>query len=413
MAQINLTLSEEELLQVLSGEHDEAMKLIVQKVLNEIMLAESEEQIGAGRHERTDGRTDYRNGTRERPLTTRIGTITLSVPRHRNQPFHTMVFENYSRSEAALIAAMTEMVVSGISTRKISRVTELLCGKSFSKSTVSELCARISEDIERFRERVLQDEYPFLVVDATYFKARVDHRITARAFMVAMGVRADGRREVLDFGIYENESNQTWGDFLGRLRKRGVKDVCMVVSDAHPAILHACAKVYPDAAWQRCQFHFSRNILEAVTKKEYRAGLQTELTEMFHAPTIAGARTIKNRIVSDYQDVAEKAMDILEDGFEDAMTVLELPAAYRKILRTSNMVERLNGELKRRANVIRVFPDEASILRLMGAVAIEYSDRFVVSRRMVYSAAMETLASETRKVLADLAHRQKTLLYAA
>lgn len=389
------------------------MKLIVQKILNEVMRAESEEQLQAAMHERTEERTDYRNGTRDRLLTTRIGTIVLSVPRHRNQPFHTMIFENYSRSEAALISAMTEMVVNGISTRKISRVTEILCGTSFSKSTVSELCTRISADIETFRERPLSDDYPFLMVDATYFKARVNHKIEARAFMVAMGIRADGTREVLDFGVYENENNASWMDFLGRLKKRGVKNVCMVVSDAHQAILHACTQVYPDAAWQRCQFHFTRNILDAMGKKEYRAGLQTELREMFLAETPAAARKIKDRIVSDYYDVAENAMDILEKGFEDAMTVLSLPKAYRVLLRTNNSLERLNGELKRRSGVIRVFPNEASILRLMGAVAIEYSDKYVSYRRIVFRPSMEELDSKGRAKLAAIAHRQKALLEAA
>ena len=413
MAQVNITLSDEELLQVLSGERDEAMRLIVQKILNEVMLAESEEQLHAGRHERTEGRTDYRNGTRERALTTRIGTITLSVPRHRNQPFHTMVFDNYSRSEAALISAMAEMVVNGVSTRKIALVTETLCGHSFSKSAVSELCTSINGEIEHFRERPLDDGYPFLVVDATYLKARVDHRICARAFMVAMGVRADGSREVLDFGVYENESNRTWMDFLGRLRKRGVRSVCMVVSDAHQAILHACREVYPDAAWQRCQFHFSRNITDALGKKKYIAGLRTELTEMFHAETVEEARRIKDRIAADYRDISEKAVDILEDGFEDAMTVMALPGDYRRLLRTSNMVERLNGELKRRSNVIRIFPNEASVLRLMGAVAIEYSDRFISTRRVVYGPAQKAFDDSVKRKLAENAHLQKALLEAA
>ena len=412
MAQVNITLSQEELLQVLSGNHDEAFKLLVQKILNEIMLAESEEQLGAARHERTDNRTDYRNGTRERPLTTRIGTITLSVPRHRNQPFHTMIFENYSRSEAALISAMVEMVVNGVSTRKISNVTELLCGQSFSKSTVSELCKNLDEDIEKFRTRPIDEEYPFLVVDATYFKTRADHRIVSRAFMVAVGVKLDGRREVIGFNVYDNESNDSWTDFLGTLKKRGLKDVALVISDAHKSILHATTRVYPDAAWQRCQFHFTRNILDA-TPKKMQAGLQSELVEMFHAENIEKAREIRDSIAQDYGDVAEKAVEILENGFEDAMTVMVLPKSFYRILRTSNMVERLNGELKRRSNVIRIFPNEASILRLMGAVTIEYNESLIGTGARVYGPAMLEFKSKTAEKLKEMAHQQQSLLEAA
>lgn len=413
MAQVNITLSQEELLQVMSGNRDEAFKMIVQKLLNEIMLAESEEQLCAAKHERSEERTDYRNGSRERPLTTRIGTITLSVPRHRNQPFHTMIFENYKRSEAALISAMVEMVVNGVSTRRISKVTELLCGESFSKSTVSELCKNLDEDIAKFKNRSLDyEEYPFIIVDATYFKARVDHKIASRAFMVAVGVTANGQREVLGFNVYENESNENWLDFMGSLKRRGLNGVLMVVSDAHKSILHAASKIFPDAAWQRCQFHFSRNIME-MTPKKYQKGLQTELSEMFHAQTIEEARKIKNSIVNDYSDIAEKAMDILENGFEDALTALNLPKDYYRILRTSNMVERLNGELKRRSNVIKIFPNEESVLRLMGAVTIEYNERIIAYELRIYKPSKQKFDLEIKRRLAEIAHQQQSLLFAA
>ena len=173
MAQVNITLSQEEVLQVLSGDRDKAFKYLVERILNQIMAVESAEQLGADRHERTDGRQDYRNGTRERSLNTRIGTIILEVPRHRNTPFHTMLFENYKRSEAALISAMVQMVINGVSTRKVSKVVEELCGTSFSKSGVSELCKRLDAEVDAFRNRPLDyHEVPFLMVDATYFKAR-------------------------------------------------------------------------------------------------------------------------------------------------------------------------------------------------------------------------------------------------
>ena len=186
MAQVNLTLSHEEVLRVLTGNRDEAIKFLLEKILNEVMKAESEEQLGAARHERTEERLDYRNGTRERELNTRIGTLVLQVPRHRNEPFHTMVFENYSRSEAALVTTMAEMVVSGVSTRKVARVVETLCGTSVPKSAVSDVCKDLDKEVEAFRNRPIEGNYPFLTVDATYFKVRENGRVVSKALMIGL-----------------------------------------------------------------------------------------------------------------------------------------------------------------------------------------------------------------------------------
>ena len=262
MAQVNITLNEEEVLQVITGDRNEALKFLLEKILNEIMKAESEDQLGASRHERSADRTDYRNGTRERELTTRIGTITLQVPRHRNEPFHTMVFDNYSRSEASLIATMIQMVIAGVSTRKVSKVVETLCGKSYSKSMVSELCKKLDEDIRRFRQQSLDWlDAPFLMVDATYFKVREDHRIVSKAFMVALAIKSDGHREVVSFNVYDTENDYCWKQFLADLRNRGLRSIDLIISDAHRSIRKAIAEVYPDTAWQRCQVHLLRNIL--------------------------------------------------------------------------------------------------------------------------------------------------------
>ena len=274
MAQVNIILSEEEVLQVLTGNRDDALKFLLTRVINEIMKAESEEQLGASKHERTEGRTDYRNGYRERELTTRIGTITLQVPRHRNVPFHTMIFEQYKRSEASLIATMVQMVIAGVSTRKVEKVVETLCGTGFSKSTVSRLCQVLDKEIEAFRARPLDYvDAPFLMVDATYFKAREEHRIKSKAFLTVLGIRSDGMREVLDFAVYDNEDNYSWRAFFERLKMRGLKEPKLVISDAHKSIRQAIAKVYPGAAWQRCQVHLRRNIMD-VTPNKYKEGLK-------------------------------------------------------------------------------------------------------------------------------------------
>ena len=328
MAQFNITLNQEEILQLLLEDRGDAFKSILQASLNKILQVESSEQLKAAPYERSEDRTDSRNGTRERELNTRIGRIVLHVPRHRNVPFKTLVFDNYSRSEAALIASMAEMVVNGVSTRKVSRVMETLCGTSFSKSTVSEVCKDLDKAVADFRTRSLEGEYPFLTVDATYFKVRENSRIISKAFMIAYGTNAQGHREILGFGVYDNESAATWTDFLMGLKKRGLTGVLMITSDAHEGILAAIGKVFPTVPWQRCQFHFIRNIMEKAPKK-YQAGLRTELQEMFNCKSIAEARKIRDRIIEDYREVAETAVSCLDDGFESSMTVMLLPVGLR------------------------------------------------------------------------------------
>lgn len=373
MAKISLSLDTEEILRLLKDDTNDTVKRIFQDSINAVLMAESKEQLNAGRYERTDSRLDCRNGFRERDLKTRVGTITLTVPRHRNQPFKTMVFENYSRSEAALIASMAEMVVNGVSTRKVSQAITALCGTSFSKSTVSELCKCLDERVKEFKERPLTERYPFVTVDATYFRVRNEHRVTSRAMMIAYGTNEHGRREIVGFGVYLNESQTTWTDFLMSLQRRGLAGVILITSDAHEGLRNALAKTFPNVPWQRCQFHFSRNISDKVPKK-YQVGIRSELQEMFTCNTIEEARKKRDEVIASYADEAPSAMECLDEGFDSAMTVMALPKPLRKYFRTSNHIERLNKELKRRSRVIGIFPNEASLIRLMGSVLAERHD---------------------------------------
>ena len=352
MARLNITLDQDEMLALLANNSGEAFRTLLEKALNQILLAESEEQLKAAPYERTEDRTDSRNGFRDRDFTTRIGSMTLHVPRHRNQPFKTMIFENYCRSEAALIASMTEMVINGVSTRKVSKVVETLCGTSFSKSTVSDLCKDLSAAVKEFRNRPLTENYPFLTVDATYFKVRENGRIVSKAFMIALATNDEGHREVTGFGVYHNESKDTWNDFLNGLKKRGLKGLLMITSDAHEGIRDAMNKVFPNVPWQRCQFHFSKNIADKAPKK-YQAGIRAELNEMFNCQSLEDARKVRNRILDDYNYFAESAMRCLEEGFESSMTIMALPKHLRRYYRTSNHIERLNKELKLRSNLIQ------------------------------------------------------------
>ena len=413
MAQLNITLNQEEILQLLSSDRDTAFAKLLQDSLNSILRAESTEQLKAEPYERTEDRTGSRNGFRERPLTTRIGKITLKVPKHRGgEAFKTFVFDNYCRSESALITTMAEMVVNGVSTRKVSLVMETLCGKSFSKSTVSEACKQLDENVKEFRERPLTGQYPFLSVDATYFKVREHSRVISKAFMIAYATNSEGHREIIGFNIYNKESKETWNSFLKGLKDRGLKGVRMITSDAHEGIIDAVSKQFPDVPWQRCQFHFSRNIIQKAPAR-YQKGLASELQEMFNCGTVKEARKHRDDIIADYKDVAEEAMNCLDEGFDDAMTVMVLPRYLHKHFRTSNQIERLNKELKRRSKVIGVFPNVDSLMRLMGSVLLERNDEISTIRR-VYKAStyQELMTTDLKGKLIQIAKDQRQLLVA-
>ena len=411
MAQLNITLNQDEILQLLSADHDEAFRQLLTESLNSILQAESTAQLGAEPYERSASRSDSRNGARERDLKTRIGNVTLSVPRHRNIPFHTLVFDNYSRSEAALVTTMAEMVVNGVSTRKVSKVMEPLCGTSYSKSTVSEACKGLDKAVNSFKARPLEGDYKFLYVDATYFKVRGEHRIGSKAMMVALAITDAGKREILGFEIYDNESKETWKLFLESLKERGLKEPKMITSDAHDGIIYAISKIFPDTPWQRCQTHFSRNILSHAPSK-YQKAIHAALLDMYHSDTIEEARTKRDSIIDEYTEVASKAMECLDNGFEDAMTVLALPEGFRKYLRTSNHLERLNKELKRRSKVIGVFPNEGSLNRIIGSVLIELNDIYSLEQPLTVGKKVLNQLEECTSKLIQIAKEQQRLLAA-
>lgn len=411
MAQLNITLCQEEILQLLSDNREDAFRTLLTESLNSILQAESTAQLGAEPYERSVTRSDSRNGSRNRDLNTRIGTITLAVPRHRNVPFHTLVFDNYSRSEAALVTTMAEMVVNGVSTKKVARVMETLCGKSYSKSTVSEACKGLDKAVHSFKTRPLEGDYKFIYVDATYFKVRGEHRIGSKAMMVALAITDRGGREIIGFDIYDNESKETWKLFLESLKERGLKDPKMITSDAHDGIIYAISKIFPNTPWQRCQTHFSRNVLSHAPGK-FQKAIHAALLDMYHSATIEEARKKCDSIIDEYADVAPKSMECLDNGFEDVMAIMVLPEPFRKYIRTTNHLERLNKELKRRSNVIGVFPNEASLNRIIGSVLIELNDAYMVERRIQLSQKQMELLDKCTSELIMLAKEQQKLLAA-
>lgn len=381
MAQLHFTLESDFFTGLFSESKDEAFGKLMEALLNQVLLAESKEQLGAENYERSSSRTDYRNGFRTRPLTTRVGKIELKVPRHRNVPFKTSLFEEYQRNEQALICTMMEMVVQGVSTRNVRKVTEELCGESFSKSTVSEICKELDIPVKQFKERLLPDKYPFVIADAMYLKVREDHRVRSKALYIAVGVNTSGHKEVLGFEVYDSEKTSSWKEFFESLKSRGLRDVDIVISDAHTGLLEAIRESFPGSSWQRCQAHFTRNIIDKCPKR-YQSGLASELKDMFNSSTIKESRALKESIYDEYIDVAPESMALLDSGFEDSMSVMALPSKYRTAIRTSNIIERENRELRRRERVIQIFPNKESMIRLMGAVLMDDHNDWSAAQRL-------------------------------
>ena len=381
MAQYNITITEELLHGLfLSNGRDEAFSKLLEEIFNQVLLAQSTEQIRAQPYERTEERTAYHNGFRDRQLTTRVGTLTLRVPRHRDGQFSTELFARYQRSEQALVLAMMEMVINGVSTRKVEQITEELCGKKFSKSTVSALCKSLDPMVEAFRTRPLKCHYPFLMVDAIYVKVRENGRVQSRGLLIAIAVNEEGHREIIGFQLANSESESSWGEFFSSLIDRGLKNVDLVTSDDHKGLVNAVRRHFQGASWQRCQTHFSRNMLDH-TPKALQPEVKEELRRLYESVDLESARKVRDQIIQTYEDKAPKATALLDEAFDDITAVLALPLKYRKRLRTTNGVERLNQEIRRRERVIRIFPNAASVIRLMGALLMEQDEKWQTGRK--------------------------------
>lgn len=371
MTGIDVNVSKELLPGLLSSQ--DGLSKLVEVVLNQILEVQVSEALGADRHERSEDRTGYRNGHRARTLYTRVGPITLKVPQTREGSFSTDIFKRYQRSEQAFVLALMEMVVQGVSTRKVSAITEELCGASFSKSTVSDLCVGLNARVRAFNERCLDAEYPFVLVDALFIQSRQEDRVLMRTVLIVSGIRSDGVREILGVKIGDSESFTTWDETFRWLRGRGLKGVAFVISDHHGGLREAVGKHFHDATWQRCQVHLMRNVLGSCGSK-VRAEVTNAAKLIFQAADMAEARRRLAEFRERFAKSAPKAVECLETGFDDAMAVMALPEKYRKRLRTTNIQERLNEEIRRRERVIRIFPNDESALRLIGALLAEQNE---------------------------------------
>lgn len=382
MAQYQITLESEILQQLFLGDSKESgVNKLLESVLNQVLKAQVTEQISAEHYQRTEDRKAYRNGSYPHQLTTRVGTITLHVPRLRDGKFSTDMFSRYQRSEQAFVLAMLEMVINGVSTRKVSLITEELCGVEFSKSTVSELCKRLDPIVNAWNSRPLGDSiFPFVLVDALYLKVREDGRVRSRGVMIAAGINESGHREILGLMLGDTESEDSWTEFFLSLKNRGLRGMELLVSDDHSGLVKAVKRHFQGITWQRCQTHFMRNVLGA-TPKHMRKEIYQKVRAILDAPDIQTSRYLQQQFSATYEDKLPRVVSVVEQGFDDVTAVLVLPDKYRKRLRTTNAMERLNEEIRRRERVIRIFPNRESVIRLLGALLMELDEKWASGRR--------------------------------
>jgi len=356
------------------------LRTVVEEVVQQILEAEMDEALGAEKSERTTNRRGYRSGHYSRTLVTRVGKLELRVPQDRQGHFRTEVFERYQRSEKALVGALAEMYVQGVSTRKVKAITEELCGHEFSSATVSRINESLDGELAKFAERRLEEEYPYLVLDARYEKVREDGVIRSQAVQVAIGINREGRRCVLAVGLANRESTSSWREFLLALRQRGLRGVELVVSDDHEGLKNAIREVLPEAAWQRCYVHFLRNALDHLPRKANDDCL-VELRWLYDRHDIEQAREDLGKWLNKWQGKYAKLCDWVEANIEETFTFYRLPAEHHKHLKSTNMLERINEEIKRRTLVVRIFPNAASCLRLVRALAAEIHEEWIEGTR--------------------------------
>jgi transposase-like protein len=359
----------------------ELMRRLVERTVQEVLEAEMTESVGAGKGERTAGRLGYRSGHYGRNLVTRVGTLELRIPQDREGRFSTELFERYQRSEKALVAALAEMYVQGVSTRKVKAVTEELCGHAFSASAVSAVAKRLDAELQAVMERPLDDAFPYVYLDARYEKVREAGVVRSRAVLVAIGVDAEGRRQVLGVELANRESTSSWKDFLVGLKARGLHGVVLAVSDDHPGLKRAIMEVLPEALWQRCYVHFLRNALDFLPRRAVADDCLTELRWMFERRDAGEARRDLGAWLQKWASKYPKLCAWVEANVEETWTFYRLPKEHHKHLKSTNVLERLNQEIKRRTNVVRIFPHEASCLRLVRALAVEIHEEWAEGPR--------------------------------
>lgn len=359
-------------------------------LLNSAMVAERSEHLHAAPYERSAERTGYANGYKDKSIKTRLGTLALKVPQSRDGEFYPQSLERGLRSERALLLAIAEMYVQGVSTRRVKKIVEELCGTEISSTQVSRAAAELDELLEAWRCRDL-DRYPYLVLDARYEKVRQGGQVLDAAVLIACGVDDQGNRDILGCSVSLSEAEVHWRTFLADLKDRGLCGVELIVSDAHEGLKAARKAVFPSVPWQRCQFHLQQNAGQYVPRMAMRTAVAADIRAIFNAPDRDEAELLLEKFLARYETSAPKLVQWAEEAIPEGFTVFALPASHRRRLRTTNLLERVNEEIKRRTRVARLFPNEASCLRLVSAILMEISDDWQTAdkRYVVFEDAIE------------------------
>ncbi len=378
---------------------------LVEWLYQEMLEMEFTDHLGAGHYERTPTRQGYRNGYRERQLRTRVGTLTLRVPRDREGKFSTRLFERCQRSEKALILALQEAYVEGVSTRKVGRITEKLCGTDFSKDQVSRMAQALDEELDRWRGRRLGKRYPYLVVDARYEHVREDGHVMSEGVLTVEGINEQGYRGVIGVAVAPGEDKSSWGEILRGLIERELdpSEVVCVTSDDHLGLRDALQRYFPHTAWQRCQAHYQQNAGAKVPRRD-RAEVHDQLRDVFAAPDYEEAHRRAEQMIEQWSSRVPAFAEWLEETIEQTLTVFQLPKGHRVRLRTTNNLEKFHQEVKRRTRVVRIFPNRRSCLRLVSALAMEQSEEWLTGPRYLTMTQTETVEEpETEGVLQPVA----------
>jgi putative transposase len=378
-----------------AGEGD-FLRAVAEAVLQLLMEADVEGLVGAGRHERSPERLNWRNGYRERTLDTRLGSLQLRVPKLRQGSYFPPFLEPRKVSEKALVAVIQEAWIGGVSTRRVDELVQAMGLSGIGKSTVSKLCKDIDERVGAFLGRPLEGEWPYLWLDATYLKVREGGRIVSVAAIIAVAVDAEGRREIVGLGLGPSEAEPFWSTFLKGLVRRGLKGVRLVVSDAHEGLKHAIAKVL-GAAWQRCRVHWMRNALAHVPKGQQTV-VAAALRQAFLQADQDAARQVWRQLADQLRPRWPKLAGLMDESEPDVLAYLAFPLQHRTKLHSTNPLERLNKEVKRRADVVGIFPGEPSITRLIGAVLLEANDEWQLQHRYMQVEAMAEVLSPDPEV---------------
>jgi putative transposase len=369
-----------EIVNALFSNSPDRLREIVRAVMQEMLEAEMTDALGAEKGERTSGRRGYRAGYYPRTLVTRVGKLELRVPQDRDGRFSTELFERYQRSEQALVATLAEMYVQGVSTRKVKAITEELCGHAFSASAISAINKRLDESLEAFAGRPLEEPFAYLILDARYEKVREGGVVTSQAVLIAIGVDWDGRRQILAVEMANRESRSSWKDFLLGLRRRGLNGVEFVVADDHAGLRMAIREVLPEAAFQRCYVHFLRNALDHLPRKADDDCLQ-ELRWLYDRRSVEEARCDLAAWIAKWGARYPKLVGWVEETIEETLTFYRLPRQHHKHLKSTNMLERLNEEIRRRTYVVRIFPNANACRRLIRALAVETHGNWLEAHR--------------------------------